>query len=224
MKEIWKDIIGYETRYQISNMGRVKSIRKNYVGGVKYLKQKLEYNKYYFVTLFNGKKYSPHKIHRIVAKHFVDNPNHLYTHVDHIDNNPKNNIYTNLRWCTLQQNSRFDNRKKPHHSSKYVGVHISKNRKKWKTDIRRGGNKIHLGTYNTEEEARDVYLKAVEDVNYMGSIIKSNNKYKNVVYHKKSKKYMARFNSNGIVHYLGLFINEEEANKQITEYKLKNNL
>jgi hypothetical protein len=107
MKEIWKDIEGFEGYYQISNIGRVKSLsrfscQKHFVEE-KILKQRPNNSGYMDVILYkDGKKYHK-KVHRLVAKAFVENPKNL-NEVDHIDTNKKNNNFNNLRWVTHSEN------------------------------------------------------------------------------------------------------------------------
>lgn len=97
MQEIWKDIVGYEGLYQVSNMGRVRSLKRNII-----LKPTSDMNGkgYYFVNLKRG---NPKKIHRLVAKAFIPNPDNK-PEVNHIDGNTKNNKIDNLEWCTHQEN------------------------------------------------------------------------------------------------------------------------
>lgn len=110
--EIWKDIKGFEGLYQISNLGRVKSLPKYiYSRGYPQLrKEKLlkpcyvgKYRNYLAVRLNDNIQY---KIHRLVAEAFIPNPNNL-PQVDHIDDNKENNRVENLQWITNE-----DNRKK----------------------------------------------------------------------------------------------------------------
>lgn len=111
MKEIWKDIKGYEGLYQVSNLGRVKSLprlRKNnkgiYTTKSKYLKGSDNSLGYLRVHLKNNEIKSQEYIHRLVAIHFIDNP-YKKPCVNHIDCNPSNNIVDNLEWCTYQENT-----------------------------------------------------------------------------------------------------------------------
>ena len=101
MEEIWKDISGYEGLYQVSNLGRVKSvgrcITKNYGGNIRpfLLKEKI------LRPCFDGKKHYVHvnlskdgivtayNIHRLVAIAFIPNP-YGYLEINHIDENKKN--------------------------------------------------------------------------------------------------------------------------------------
>lgn len=99
MKEVWKDISGYESRYQISNYGRVKSL---YRPGVFLSPQK--WNKYRTVHLSKKGEDRVYSIHRLVAEAFIPNPNN-YPFVNHIDGNTTNNCVDNLEWCTAKMNS-----------------------------------------------------------------------------------------------------------------------
>lgn len=97
LDEIWKDIKGYEGKYQVSNKGRVKSFLQFESGRI--LHPAKERHDYLRVTL-QGK---PAKVHRLVAMHFIENPNNL-PHVNHKDADKSNNSAENLEWVTHQQN------------------------------------------------------------------------------------------------------------------------
>lgn len=111
MKEIWKDIDGYEGYYQISNYGRVKSLDRLVTrndGVVQFKKGIIKQPKnssdgYNLITLSKNGESKTIGIHILVAKHFIDNPDNL-PEVNHIDFNRKNNIVTNLEWVTHQDN------------------------------------------------------------------------------------------------------------------------
>lgn len=120
--EIWKPINGYEDLYEISNVGRVKRIAREYTcrqwqGGTSHykldemiLKLRKTPQGYYHINLYrrvNGKCVSDRRlIHRLVAEHFVDNPDGLPC-VNHLDAIPTNNVYTNLEWCTQSHNIQY---------------------------------------------------------------------------------------------------------------------
>lgn len=97
MKEEWRDIIGYEGLYQVSSLGRVKSLRKNII--MKFITRSGYYN---LVLRKNGQRKSK-QVHRLVAEAFIPNPDNLPI-VNHIDYNRKNNKVENLEWCTQKQN------------------------------------------------------------------------------------------------------------------------
>lgn len=115
MKEIWKDIEGYEGRYQVSNLGRVKSLAREYKTGAnqatirmgeKVMKQKVRPNKYCLVTLRRDGVVCDAYVHRLVAEAFIPNPTNR-PQVNHRDENPSNNKVDNLEWCTPLENVRY---------------------------------------------------------------------------------------------------------------------
>ncbi len=105
MKEIWKDIEGYEGLYQVSNLGDVRSLK--YAGGnkVKILKQG-NVNGYKRVSLHKNNKQKNYFVHRLVAMTFIPNPNNLPL-VNHKDENKTNNSVDNLEWCTQKYNINY---------------------------------------------------------------------------------------------------------------------
>ncbi len=106
MKEIWKNIAGFED-YMVSNTGKVKSkarlSRQNHRLPERILSQHYNSSGYRYVDCVNdfGRKHL--LVHRLVAKAFVNNPRNL-NEVDHIDTNKDNNCADNLRWCTHSEN------------------------------------------------------------------------------------------------------------------------
>lgn len=106
---IWKDIEGYDGKYQISNYGEVRSFSKwsrgrTLKGGA----TKGNPNPYKFVALVKtGRKDIKFKyIHRLVAEAFIDNPLNL-PEVNHKNGNTLDNMVDNLEWCTHAQNMYF---------------------------------------------------------------------------------------------------------------------
>lgn len=103
MKEIWKPVKGREDFYEVSNTGKVRSLVGRYKSKEIFeLKQYVNKKGYCSLDLAMPelKKYS---VHRLVAETFCDKPEG-HNVVNHIDNNPSNNIYTNLEWTTYSGN------------------------------------------------------------------------------------------------------------------------
>ena len=107
MSEIWKDIEGYESLYQVSNLGRVKSLARNtgnqYANADRILKQKVCKTGYMSVGLVKDKRQKHFFVHRLVAMAFIPNPDNL-PQVNHKDEDKTNNCVENLEWCTIQHN------------------------------------------------------------------------------------------------------------------------
>lgn len=100
MKERWKPIDGYDGKYLISDHGRVYSTYRNdFVPQSKIDKR----HKYHDVKLYKDGINKHHLVHRLVAEYFVPKIDGC-DEVNHIDNNQSNNHYTNLEWCTHQEN------------------------------------------------------------------------------------------------------------------------
>lgn len=115
MTEIWKDIEGYNGRYQVSNLGRVRSV--DYIEEInnkwgsttlrkrkgKVLKPCFDGKGNYIHVCLNGRSKN---IHRLVAKAFIPNPNQ-YDEVNHKDEDKTNNKVSNLEWCTHKYNNNY---------------------------------------------------------------------------------------------------------------------
>lgn len=110
--EVWTDIKGYEGYYQISNLGNVKSLPRVVMSAGrpikrvgKLLKQYRGTDGYVFVRLCKLGKAKYWRSHRLVAIHFIENPND-YPAVNHLDADVTNNQASNLEWCTIKQNNK----------------------------------------------------------------------------------------------------------------------
>lgn len=102
MKEIWKDIEGYDGIYEISNFGNIKTRRRQgSKGGL--LSPYKRPDGYYEVNLRKDNNSKLFLLHRLVAETFIPNPK-KYKYINHIDGNKKNNKISNLEWCTFQHN------------------------------------------------------------------------------------------------------------------------
>jgi hypothetical protein len=162
--EQWKDIPDYEGYYQISNLGRVKSLEKTLIVNdrkriYKPLIKKPHISKrgYWVVGFCKNKKESQKKIHRLLAIYFIDNPK-KYPQVNHIDNNKLNNKISNLEWVSNRENA-CHRVKLSNYTSKYTGVSYFKRDNKWRSSIQVNGVSIRFGMFKTEEEA---YQKRLE--------------------------------------------------------------
>ena len=119
LKEVWKDIEGYEGFYQVSNLGRVKSLKRTFIRSDgktktfqgKVLKHNVNPKGYKYVNLSCQSKIYSIRIHRLVAKAFLENPNN-YPCINHIDENKLNNNIENLEWCTYQYNNTYNNKQR----------------------------------------------------------------------------------------------------------------
>lgn len=108
IEEEWRDIAGYEGKYQVSNLGRVKSLNYRRAGKAKILKT-LERGGYLRVALYKNGKNDRLTVHRLVASAFIPNQDNL-PFVNHKDENKKNNRADNLEWCTAKYNLNYGTR------------------------------------------------------------------------------------------------------------------
>ncbi|WP_042370319.1 NUMOD4 domain-containing protein [Bacteroides neonati] len=102
MDEIWKDIKGYEGLYQVSNLGRVKSLKKRGRDEI-VLSQCINNKCYKMVSLSKNGKAKSMLVHRLVSYSFIQNASN-YSQVNHIDGNKENNCIDNLEWCSNSYN------------------------------------------------------------------------------------------------------------------------
>lgn len=108
LMEIWKDIPGYEGLYQVSSLGRFKALGKIRVGVKcsrvykdRILSQKINFDRYYYVSLSKAGKKISYRSHRLIALAFLGESS---LPVDHIDGNSLNNNVINLRYVSQSEN------------------------------------------------------------------------------------------------------------------------
>ena len=156
-KEIWRDVVGFEGLYQISNLGRIKSLPRltNFGNRKKHIKEMfLSVAKgkrgYLVVVLTKQGRHYTRPIHRMIAEAFIPNPEN-YPYIDHIDTNKHNNAIFNLRWCTAKGNSNNPLTKK---------LLSRKTKEQWDAGVFNDRNNIHyrkVGQYTKTGELVKVW-------------------------------------------------------------------
>jgi hypothetical protein len=99
--EMWKDVTNWEGLYKISNLGNVYSVRSN--KNLKHQKSGHKGSGYLQVPLHRDGKKKLTCVHRLIAEHFIPNPENKPV-VNHLDGNKQNNEISNLEWCTVSEN------------------------------------------------------------------------------------------------------------------------
>jgi hypothetical protein len=155
--EIWDVIQGFEN-YKVSSHGNVYSIRRN-----KILKPVTNRYGYKVVKLCKYSKQYQKTIHRLVAQTFLFIDDYETKEIDHIDNDKANNFLLNLRACTHKQNCRNRGKYK-NNTSGFRGVCYFKRDNKWIASINENGKHIHLGLFQTAEEAYEKYKQKAKEL------------------------------------------------------------
>jgi len=102
-KEIWKDVLGYEGIYEVSNLGNVKSLNYNHTKKERILKKCNGTQNYHIVCLHKEGSSKTRKVHRLVALSLIPNPDNK-PQVNHIDGDKQNNKIENLEWVNNSEN------------------------------------------------------------------------------------------------------------------------
>ena len=161
--EIWKDIPGYEGLYQVSNLGRVVSIKRQVCGKLgsirtindKILKATISNEGYRKVKLYiHNQPTQSFSVHRIVIESFIGKQEGLV--VDHIDNNRLNNYLENLRYCTnIDNNTIF--RKPSKHG--HIGIECNMSTNRWRGKIKINKKAYRTSYSSSKENAIEDYKK-----------------------------------------------------------------
>ena len=155
IKEEWKPVKDYEGLYEVSNLGRVKSLRFNKERILKPIKD----GRGYINVGLSSKK---HLVHQLVAINFLNHtPCGMKLVVDHINNNPLDNRLENLQLISFRENSSKDIKNK---SSKYTGVSWDKSRNKWTSTIYILKKSIKLGRFKNEYDAHIAYQNKLKTI------------------------------------------------------------
>lgn len=110
--EEWKDVVGYEGLYEVSNLGNVRSLNWRNKGITKNLVLNKHNRGYMQVSIGKRGETKTYVVHRLVALAFLDNPNG-FTQVNHKDEDKTNNNVENLEWCTASYNVRYSMKHHP---------------------------------------------------------------------------------------------------------------
>jgi len=168
-EEIWKPIKGYEGFYEVSNLGRIKSLsrKQKHPSGTYFMnKERImklgEVKGYMYITFRLNGKGETKLVHQVVAESFLGHkPDGHNMVVDHINNKKKDNRPENLQIITQRENSSKDSERK---YSKYIGVTWSKSSKKWMAQIRKDGKNEYLGLFLSEIDAANAYNEALKNI------------------------------------------------------------
>jgi hypothetical protein len=102
--EEWKDVVGYEGLYEVSNLGRVRNKKRNTMVTL------LDNNGYHRVELWKNNKRRRYMLHRVVAQTWIPNDDDTKTQVNHINEIKTDNRVENLEWCTASYNNKYGHR------------------------------------------------------------------------------------------------------------------
>jgi len=168
-EEIWKAISGYEGLYDISSIGRVKSLSRMVYNGRVYflakeriLKDPLSHG-YHTVALCEYGVKKTEYVHKLVAITFLNHiPNGRKLDVDHINGDKTDNRVENLRIVTHRFNNSDGFRKnKDRLTSRYAGVSLNKITNTWRSQIQIEGKRKYLGYFKNELAAANAYKNAL---------------------------------------------------------------
>lgn len=102
--EQWKDVVGYEGLYEVSNLGRVRNKKRNTMVTL------LDNNGYHRVELWKNNERRRYMLHRVVAMTWIPNDDETKIQVNHINEIKTDNRVENLEWCTASYNNKYGHR------------------------------------------------------------------------------------------------------------------
>lgn len=196
MQEQWKPVIEYEGFYEVSNLGKVRSVdrilqhgergKRKWVG--KIMKPNLSKKGYYRVMLRNRTDRKIFLVHALVARAFLG-PRPLDMVTDHIDGNRENNKLDNLQYITQRENCiKGINSLPQNKTSKYVGVCLIRGR--WIAQKTFHGRVYRIGAFPTQRQAHEEYLKA--DEKYCKQILEKRESEKYITFYKRENRWVFR--------------------------------
>ena len=176
MKEVWKDVKGYEGLYQVSNMGRVKALNYHREHREKILTSSIKKG-YYTIGLCKNGKQRTYFIHRLVAIAFVEGYEEELV-VNHIDGDKLNNQYTNLEWCTISENTKhaFDKDLGGFKNTQVKASKLGAEKRKMKISVYKDG--IYINTYESKQDcAKALNVNEKTIYNWLHKITKNTKGY-----------------------------------------------
>ena len=208
-EEVWKDVVGFESKYQVSDLGRIKSKIFKTIKRDLILKLSIKKTGYLEIRFIKNKQRVTTQVQRVVAKSFLGEIPKGYV-VDHINNISSDNRLINLQIITKRKNSTKDRINK----TGFTRVNYKKDMGKFISSITIEKENIHLGSFLTKEEAYEAYQTALynwENFNIKPERAYKSSKYKGVSLNKTNGKYKVNLTINKINYYLGEYESEIEA-------------
>lgn len=167
--EIWKDVVGYEGEFMVSESGKIKSLERTYIRscGKKYPVKGKELTPfisncgYVRIAIRKNGKPKKYSVHRLVAEAFIEKELGR-DFVNHLDGNKLNNHHSNLEWVSMIENNchRFN---KINTTSKYTGVSWIKAKQRYVAVMQINGKQKTIGHFTSEEDAYAARCKYEKD-------------------------------------------------------------
>lgn len=218
--EVWKDVPDYEGLYQVSDLGRVKSLamlknssqnkEKTFLTNSKILKQSFKDKKYLRIRLgrrLNAKNFCTHKLVALAFLNYVSNSKKIC--IDHINNISTDNRLINLQIISTRENSTKDRKNKTGFNC------VSYNKNKYHLSIYYLVRKVFLGSFLNVNSANKRYNEVITLINQGKDISCSIKKKTNINgfkgIKKEKSKFQARINHNGKFYSLGNYDTPEQA-------------